>query len=107
MQQAGSEQIIYTKFFLVKFGCALLRRLDEALDLMEATGIQITMDDISNFQERVGKPFASDLKNNISSRFTSQDIVSSMSIFDPRKLPNVDSPGLLGLLHMGIAQLTH
>ena len=51
------------------------------------------MDDISNFQERVGKPFVSELKNNISSRFTSQDIVSSMSIFDPRKLPNVDSPG--------------
>lgn len=37
--------------------------------------------------------FVSDLKNNISSRFTSQDIVSSMSIFDPRKLPIVDSPG--------------
>ena len=62
-------------------------------DLMEATGIKITMDNISNFQERVGKPFVSDLKKNISSRFTSRDIVSSMSIFDPTKLPNVDSPG--------------
>ena len=71
----------------------VLELLDEMDDLMEATGIKITMDDISNFQERVGKPFVSDLKNNISSRFTSQDIVSSMSIFDPRKVPNVDSPG--------------
>ena len=71
----------------------VLELLDEMDDLMEATGIKITMDDISNFQERVGKPFVSDLKNNISSSFTSQDIVSSMSIFDPSKLLNVDSPG--------------
>ena len=49
----------------------VLELLDEMDDLMEATGIKITMDDISNFQERVGKPFVSDLKNNISSRFTS------------------------------------
>ena len=37
----------------------VLELLDEMDDLMEATGIKITMDDISNFQERVGKPFAS------------------------------------------------
>ena len=44
----------------------VLELLDEMDDLMEAAGINITTDDISNFQERVGKPFISDLKNNIS-----------------------------------------
>ena len=72
----------------------VLELLDEMDDLKEATGIIITMEDITNFQERVAKPFVSDLKSNISSRFTSQDIVSSMSIFDPRKIPNADSPVL-------------
>ena len=41
------------------------------------------------------KPFIAHLKENISSRFTSSsDIVSALSIFDPRKAPKVDSPAL-------------
>ena len=55
-------------------------------DLIEATGIKITMDDMSNFQESVGN--LCDLKNSRSSRssrFTSQGILCAMSIFDPRK----------------------
>ena len=35
------------------------------------------------------------LKNNISSRFVSQDVVSSFCIFDPKKVPAADSSGLL------------
>ena len=35
------------------------------------------------------------LKANISSRFVSQDTVSSFSIFDPKKVPAVDSSDLL------------
>ena len=49
---------------------------------MEATGITVTIEDITNFQERGGMTS--------SSRFTSQD-VSSMSIFDPRKFSNAES----------------
>ena len=36
------------------------------------------------------------LKANISSQFVSQDIVSSFSIFDPKKVPATDSSDLLG-----------
>ena len=35
------------------------------------------------------------LKANISSKFVSQDIVSSFSMFDPKKVPAVDSSDLL------------
>ena len=56
-----------------------------------AIGITVTMDDISSFQERVTRPFVSDLKENISSRFASQDVVSCFSIFDPKKVPSHDS----------------
>ena len=35
------------------------------------------------------------LKNNISSRFVSQDFVSSISIFDQKKIPAIYSSGLL------------
>ena len=38
--------------------------------------------------------FVTDLKGNISRRFSSQDIVASFSIFDPSKLPQNDSPDL-------------
>ena len=41
------------------------------------------------------KPFIAHLKENISSRFTSSsDIVSVLSIFNPRKAPKVYSPAL-------------
>ena len=43
----------------------------------------------------MAKPFVTDLKGNISRRFSSQDIVASFSIFDPSKLPQNDSPDLL------------
>ena len=37
----------------------------------------------------------SHLKDNISSRFaSSSDVMSAMSIFDPRKVPSVNSPNL-------------
>ena len=37
---------------------------------------------------------STNLKGNISRRFSSQDIVASFSIFDPSKLPQNDSPDL-------------
>ena len=50
----------------------VLELLDEMDDLKEATSIIITMEDITNFQEKVAKPLVSDLKSNISSRYTSE-----------------------------------
>lgn len=41
-----------------------------------------------------GIPFIAHLKDNISSRFASHDIVSAMAIFDPRKVPSADSTQL-------------
>ena len=43
----------------------------------------------------MAKPFITTLKNNISSQFASQDVVSSFSIFDPKKVPASDSSDLL------------
>ena len=48
--------------------------------------------DISTFQEKIGQCFIHQLRNNITSRFTSSDVVSSFSIFDPRKVPATSSP---------------
>ena len=45
--------------------------------------------------KEITKPFIAHLKNNISSRFASfGDILLALSIFDPRKLPSVDSEDL-------------
>ena len=69
--------------------------LDEQENLEEAAGIKVTLADITTFQEKVTKPFIAHLKENVSSRFaSSSDIVSALSIFDPRKAPKVDSPDL-------------
>ena len=50
-----------------------------------ATGVKVTSANIASFQERVAKHFITDLKNNIVCQFTSQDVVSKFSIFDPEK----------------------
>ena len=60
-------------------------------DLDEALSMKITMEDIESFEDNVGKPFVCTLKANISSRFTSQDVVSEFSISDLRNLPHPDS----------------
>ena len=73
----------------------VLELLDTKDDLEAAPDIKITTESITSFQDRVAKPFNTMLKNNISSRFVSQDVVSSFSIFDPKKVPAADSSGLL------------
>ena len=73
----------------------VLELLDECGHLEEAAEIRVTLADITTFQDRVAKPFIAHLKENISSRFASSgDIVSALSIFDPRKAPKVGSPDL-------------
>ena len=73
----------------------VLELLDTKDDLEVATDIKITTESITSFQDRVAKPFITMLKNNISSWFVSQDVVSSFSIFDLKKVPAADSSGLL------------
>ena len=73
----------------------VLELLDTKDDLEAATDIKITTESITSFQDRVAKPFITMLKNNISSQFVSQDVVTSFSIFDPKKVPTADSSGLL------------
>ena len=68
----------------------VLELLDECEHLEEAAGIKVTLADIITFQEQAAKPFIAHLKENISSCFTSSsDIMSALSIFDPRKAPKV------------------
>lgn len=68
----------------------VLELLDAQEEIEAATRIKVTTDAITSFQENVAKPFVTDLKGNISRRFSSQDIVSSFSIFDLSKLPQDD-----------------
>ena len=69
--------------------------LDIKEDLKTATGIEVTLAGISSFQEKVGKPFISLLKGNISSRFSaSKEVLSAFSVFDPKKVPDQSSTEL-------------
>ena len=70
----------------------VLGLLKAAQDLETAIKEQITQDDISTFQEKIGQCFIHQLRDNITSRFTSSDMVSSFSIFVPRKVPATSSP---------------
>ena len=72
----------------------VLELLDVKDDLQQITGETITTDMIGSFQETMAKPYVSHLKENISSRFVSHDIVSALAIFDPRKVPSADSAEL-------------
>ena len=72
----------------------VLELIDAHDQLDDATGIKVTPDDISSFQKNVAESFVADLKNNISSRFASQDVVSAFSVFNPQKMPDVSSSHL-------------
>ena len=64
-----------------------LKLIDTREEIERATGVKVTSANIASFQEKVAKHFITDLKNNIVCRFTSQDVVSSFSIFDREKMP--------------------
>ena len=72
----------------------VLELIDAHDQLDDATGNKATPDDISSFQKNVAESFVADLKNNISSRFASQDVVSAFSVFNPQKIPDVSSSHL-------------
>ena len=64
-------------------------QLQDIKDEIETTiGIKFNYLVIKNFQSLVTKPFVILLKENIQNRFNSQELVSSFSIFDPKKMPN-------------------
>ena len=82
----------------------VLEFFDEAENLEKTAGIKISPEDITTFQKNEVEPFIVHLKDNISSRFaSSSDVVSAMSIFDPKKMPSVESPDLhrYGVDHIG------
>ena len=70
----------------------VLELLEVAQDLETAIEEQITQNDISTFQEKIGQCLIHQLRDNITSRFTSSGVVSSFSSFDPRKVPATSSP---------------
>ena len=64
------------------------------MNLETVTGTEISRTHITTFQETIAKPFITNLRDNISSRFASSgDVLSALSIFDPKKVP-VDSHDL-------------
>ena len=69
--------------------------LQDACDKLQATTIiKINSESIISFRENVAKPSVTDLKGSISRRFSSQDIVAVLSIFNPSKLTQNNSPDL-------------
>ena len=69
----------------------ILETLDSKDDVQEATGEIVSADKIHIFQDTVGTPFVALLKENMSSRFATHDIVPALAIFDPRNIPSTDS----------------
>ena len=70
-----------------------LQLQDVREELKAAAVIEVTHLDICSFHERVGKPFIRLIKDNISSRFrsSSKDVLSTFSIFDPKKVPSLST----------------
>ena len=73
----------------------VLELLDAREDLEIATEEKVTQLDIFSFQDKVSKPFVCLVKDNISSRLaSSKDVLTSFSIFDPKKILKLTSPEL-------------
>ena len=60
-------------------------------DLQQATGEIVSADKIHIFLEMVGTLFVPLFIENISSLFSTHDIVSALAIFDPRNVSSSDS----------------
>ena len=74
----------------------VLELLEDCDDLQTATEVMLTQQDITSFQDNVGKPFVVLVKENIANRFSSsKDIITSFSIFDPKKVPAPTSVDLI------------
>lgn len=69
-----------------------LKLLDVREEIVRAIRLQLTSAVISSFQDTMAK--LNVLKNKIMSGFTSQDVVSSISVFDPSKMQQLVSSEL-------------
>ena len=66
----------------------MLNLLDDYELLQKVAVIEVTIADITILQDQSAKPFVDHLKGNMSSCFaSSSEVVSAMSIFEPRKAP--------------------
>ena len=73
----------------------MLELLDECANVEQAIGTKISHEDIESFQAKVAKPFISHLKGNISNHFSSSgDVLSALSISNPRKVRSLTSDEL-------------
>ena len=68
----------------------VLELMDAKDELEKVTGQTINPEKIERFQANIGSPFIACIETNISNRFASHEIVSAMSIFDPRKVPSTE-----------------
>ena len=66
-------------------------QLHDVCEELARIEVNISVPAALEFAEKVGKPFISKLKANISNRFSSHDVVAAFSIFDPRKVPAINS----------------
>ena len=72
----------------------VLELMDAKDELEKVTGQTINPEKIERFQANIGSPFIACIKTNISNRFASHEIVSALSIFDPRRVPSTESDKL-------------
>ena len=68
----------------------ILQLQDIQEELATSIGVNVSVPDVA-FTEKVGKSFVCKLKANISSRFSSQDVVAAFFIFDLKKVPSITS----------------
>ena len=85
LQYQNLDATLHTLDDIIQPAANWLLELLEGMDEMESTiGIMFTTEDITAFQSRVAKPFFTVLKENVQNRFSSHDVVSTFSIFEPK-----------------------
>jgi len=66
-------------------------QLQDVCEELATKQVGVSVPAALDFAEKVGKPYISKLKVNICSRFSSQNVVAAFSIFDPTKIPSINS----------------
>ena len=66
----------------------MLGLIDLKGEIEEANRLKLSTTDITSFQKNAVETFIKDLKNNITSRFSCQNIVAAFDIFNPKVIPD-------------------
>ena len=66
----------------------VLGLIDLKGEIEEATGLKLSTTDITSFQKNAVETFIKELKNNIASQFSSQNVVAAFDIFNPKVIPD-------------------